>query len=115
MDAKRTAYEKMICITECTKIIYKAMSISARISANIKQESQSNTITANENNQVKLIASADDYLPAFLYIVLKANPTMLYSNINFISRYAFEKRVLQGEHAYYFCSLVKNLIYLFFH
>ena len=51
------------------------------------------------------VASADDYLPAFIYIVLKANPTMLYSNMNFISRYAYEKRVLQGEHAYHFCSL----------
>lgn len=51
------------------------------------------------------MASADDYLPAFIYIVLKANPTMLYSNMNFISRYAYEKRVLQGEHAYHFCSL----------
>lgn len=25
--------------------------------------------------------------------------------MNFISRFAFEKRVLQGEHAYHFCSL----------
>jgi len=25
--------------------------------------------------------------------------------MNFISRFAFEKRILQGEHAYHFCSL----------
>lgn len=84
MDAKRTPHEKMLCIAECSKSIYKA-------------------INATSNTKA---ASADDYLPAFIFIVLKANPTLLYSNMNFIARFAFEKRVLQGEHAYYFCSLV---------
>lgn len=84
MDSKRTPHDKMLCITECSKNIYKAINIS----------SSSKT------------ASADDYLPAFIYIVLKTNPPLLYSNMNYIARFAFEKRVLQGEHAYYFCSLV---------
>lgn len=108
MDSKRTAHEKMLCITECSKNIYKAINISANISRNIKEVEGNN----NEQNKkdkekkgAKSVASADDYLPAFIYIVLRANPTMLYSNMNFVSRFAFEKRVLQGEHAYHFCSL----------
>jgi len=106
MDSKRTAHEKMLCITECSKNIYKAINISATISRNISEVSDHSSSTASSpNNGAKSIASADDYLPAFIYIVLKANPTMLYSNMNFISRFAFEKRVLQGEHAYHFCSL----------
>jgi hypothetical protein len=129
MDSKRTAYEKMICITECSKNIYKAINISSDVSRHINNASSSQLTTpTNEElpmngfsttsqpssksnsgkkptNNVKSLATADDYLPAFIYIVLKANPTMVYSNINFISRYAFEKRVLQGEHAYHFCSL----------
>jgi hypothetical protein len=147
MDSKRTAYEKMICITECSKNIYKAINVSTdirnMIEANNAQRHQkkkklknkkendqnlsssssslsslSSTLStsssslsssisslSNDTNKeakkhksskTKAIASADDYLPAFIYIVLKANPTMLYSNLNFISRFAFEKRVLQG-------------------
>jgi hypothetical protein len=112
MDSKRTAHEKMLCITECSKNIYKAINISANISRNIDEvsgggEGRENSETEKQGRPKKAtIASADDYLPAFIYIVLKANPTMLYSNMNFISRFAFEKRVLQGEHAYHFCSLV---------
>ena len=161
MDSKRTAHEKMLCITECSKNIYKAINISANIAREISEvttttsplvtptnerrltlptelpssghdplstpmdsEDATSAITTqpakdNEDNRnqaesnakknnsgPKTIASADDYLPACIYIVLKANPTMLYSNMNFISRFAFEKRVLQGEHAYHFCSLV---------
>jgi len=130
MDSKRTAYEKMICITECSKNIYKAINISSDVSRHIDNVSTSQLTTpTNEElpmngfsttsqpsnsksnsakksaNNIKSLATADDYLPAFIYIVLKANPTMVYSNINFISRYAFEKRILQGEHAYHFCSL----------
>ncbi len=105
MDSKRSAHEKMLCITECSKNIYKAINISATISRDIDQVTSTPT-SATKSPQAKSVASADDYLPAFIYIVLKANPTMLYSNMNFISRFAFEKRILQGEHAYHFCSLV---------
>lgn len=145
VDSKRTSYEKMLCITECSKNIYKAINISSTIGMSIaavnssssKSDSSSSpssaaaTPTGSEEapplspnsgddkkatrksstnraaaKNTSAAASADDYLPAFIYIVLKANPTMLYSNINFITRFAFEKRILQGEHAYHFCSLV---------
>jgi len=141
MDSKRTAYEKMLCITECSKNIYKAINISASVLRDISEaaantsspsgtptnseskhilsgsevdllnepeiiHAPSNKKKSNSTNKNNSLASADDYLPAFIYIVLKTNPTMLYSNINFITRFAFEKRILQGEHAYHFCSLV---------
>ena len=124
MDSKRTAYEKMICITECSKNIYKAINISRNLietptptplTTPTSEESPMGDLNQAEeksrpNKNAKSLASADDYLPAFIYIVLKANPTMLYSNINFITRFAFEKRILQGEHAYHFCSLVNLII-----
>ena len=143
MDSKRSSYEKMLCITECSKNIYKALNISATIALSIAAVSSTaatpstptsaptSPTTSDEASGTPTVAvarkpsggaraasgskngvgppsaaSADDYLPAFIYIVLKANPTMLYSNINFITRFAFEKRILQGEHAYHFCSLV---------
>ena len=46
MDSKRTAHEKMLCITECSKNIYKAINISANIRHNINE---ANSASAQAN------------------------------------------------------------------
>lgn len=45
MDSKRTAHEKMLCITECSKNIYKAINISADITRNINEANNASTPT----------------------------------------------------------------------
>ncbi|KAG8196744.1 hypothetical protein JTE90_014477 [Oedothorax gibbosus] len=82
MDSQIAPQQKIKCIVNCSGSIFNIIKLSQGVTA-----------------------SADEFLPALVYIVLKANPPLLQSNIKYITSYSIPTRLRSGEGAYYFTNL----------
>ncbi|KAG5654186.1 hypothetical protein H0H81_006568 [Sphagnurus paluster] len=73
--------DKLICILNCCKVIYGLI------------------------RHLKADEGADAFVPILIYVVLKANPDHLLSNVEFINRFRNPAK-LQSEAGYYLSSLM---------
>ncbi|KAI5071591.1 hypothetical protein GOP47_0013842 [Adiantum capillus-veneris] len=74
--------DKIQCILSCSTVILNV------------------SMAADENPP-----GADEFLPVLIYVIIKANPPQLYSNLLFIQRYRHQSRLV-SEAAYFFTNLV---------
>lgn len=82
VDAKRAPQDKLACVSKCCHHIFEALSIT--------------------NNEP---ANADDFLSGLVYVLLKANPPRLHSNMQYVIRFGLPHSLMAGESGYFFTNL----------
>lgn len=75
LNQYRSVLEKLDCLVNCSKTIF----------------------TALKESRAGAPASADEFLPGLIYVILRANPPLILSNMKFISRFALPSRIMRGE------------------
>lgn len=86
MGSKSLPAEKLQCIYSCSENVCKML-----------------RTTATETNGK--IVSADEFLPGLVFVVIKSNPPLLQSNIQYVTLFSNPSRLSSGEAGYYFTNL----------
>ncbi|KAL2611438.1 hypothetical protein R1flu_023130 [Riccia fluitans] len=86
INTYKSPRDKLVCILNCCRVINNLL-VKASMASNDSPP------------------GADDFLPVLIYVVIKANPPQLHSNLQYIQRYRHQGRLV-SEAAYFFTNLV---------
>lgn len=89
LDSRHSPRDKLACVVACARQLFEALRGGGEGG------------TGGEGRPT----SADEFLPAMVYVVLRANPPLLHSNIKYVTRFSTPARLLSGEAGYYFTNL----------
>ena len=90
MNKYKAPKDKLICVRNCSKVIYKMLEAAA---------GQGST------------SGADDFLPVLIIVLIRANPANLQSNIQYIRRFRNPSKLLE-EAGYYLTQLESAVHFL---
>ncbi|CAO4382947.1 unnamed protein product [Caenorhabditis nigoni] len=89
LDNYVTAQEKLNCLVRCCDVINNLVALSSK----------------------NAVASADDLTPVLVFVIIKANPRSLLSNLQFIETFAGD-RIESGRDAYYWVNFKSAVEYI---
>lgn len=92
ISSHKAPRDKLMCIFNCCKVINDLL-------LNV-------TYTSGEYS-----VGADDFLPVLIYVIIKANPPQLHSNLLYIQRYRCQSRLV-SEVAYYFTNFLSAVYFI---
>ncbi|KAF1745835.1 hypothetical protein GCK72_022282 [Caenorhabditis remanei] len=89
LDIYVTAQDKLNCVVRCCDVINNLVALSSK----------------------NAVASADDLTPVLVFVIIKANPRALLSNLQFIETFAGD-RIESGRDAYYWVNFKSAVEYI---
>lgn len=105
MGSKSLPSEKLQCVYSCAQNVCKMLQQGSAGTA-VSGPTGVNRNPRGQNNFIKQkLVSADEFLPALVFVVIKSNPPLLQSNIRFITLFSNPNRLSSGEAGYYFTNL----------
>ncbi|KAJ6816411.1 uncharacterized protein M6B38_416625 [Iris pallida] len=86
INAFKAPREKLLCIMNCCRVINNLL-LNVSLSTN------------------HMPAGADDFLPTLIYVIIRANPPQLHSNLKFIQLFRWQSKLV-SEVEYYLTNLL---------
>ncbi|KAL7063602.1 hypothetical protein AAHC03_01808 [Spirometra sp. Aus1] len=104
INAVPSTEAKLDQVVLCCREIFEALNLNA-ISTTTATEGNKRSAPSLKTASEGSAANTDDFLPALIWVVLRANPPLLHSNLQFVMRFANGTRLNTGEAAYFFTNL----------